>query len=200
MTLKPTAYSLNVNRWRGGCGSEQCPRARRIVLARGRLPCNVLFVGEAPGASEDVLGQPFVGPAGKLLDQVIEQAFENWQVPGTVGSGYNSIRYAMTNLVGCLPRDREGNKAGEPEDEQVESCRPRLEEFIRLANPRLIVCVGKLAKDWLTPGYKHSVALPDGVKLVHITHPAAILRANVAWRGLEVQKCVVAVRNAMENL
>lgn len=170
-----------------------CPLWRtraRIVVARGTVPCDVLFVGEAPGESENVLGRPFVGPAGRLLDAIVYQAL-----------GASGLSTAFTNLVCCIPRDPdEGGKAAEPPDESIEACRPRLEEFVRLCRPRLLVAVGRLATDWLTQGMKYSVKVDPSIRQTSITHPAAILRANVAQRGLAVQRCVVTLRNAAEEL
>jgi uracil-DNA glycosylase family 4 len=69
-----TRFQLFCQKWGEGCGSTQCAGANRVVLVRGSVPCDVLFIGEAPGQSEDVVGRPFVGPAGKLLDRIIEDA------------------------------------------------------------------------------------------------------------------------------
>lgn len=180
-------FSLHVEKWKKGCGSECCGKAKNVVYGRGTLPCDMLFIGEAPGESEDVVGRPFVGPAGKLLDKMIGQA-----LGGTV-------TFAITNMVGCIPRDDDGNKAVEPGDDQIKACGPRLLDFISLAKPKVIVCVGKVAAEWTDPAYKHSVKV-GGVARVEITHPAAILRANVVQRGLMIQRNVVILRNAVEDL
>jgi uracil-DNA glycosylase len=63
-----------------------------VVLARGRIPAPILLCGEAPGVSEDVLGSPFIGPAGKLLDHILARAIDG------------QFDYCLTNLVGCIPR------------------------------------------------------------------------------------------------
>jgi DNA polymerase len=188
--VMPSKFQLHCERWSNGCGSELCAHARKVVLCRGNVPCDVLFIGEAPGESENVIGLPFVGPAGRLLDQVIRQS-------GLAGSG---LHYAMTNLVACVPRDEDGGgKIAEPPDDAVRQCGLRLVEFVALCNPMLVVCVGKLAQGWLDPGYKHAIKLERAVPMIDITHPAAILRANVAQKGLMVQRCVVALRNAIEE-
>lgn len=185
-----TPYQLHCERWSEGCGSGLCQRKNtRIVLGKGKLPCDVLFVGEAPGESENVLGRPFAGPAGKLLDHMIARA------------GMWELRLAFTNVVACIPREEDGSKAAEPLENEVLDCQPRLEEWIKLANPRLIVCVGKLAADWLEQGYKTSVRLPrKGIPMVKIDHPARILRSNEANQGLMIQRCVVTLANALEEL
>lgn len=207
--MKPlTVFQQHIQDWKDGCGSEHCSAAFKRVLCRGKVPCDVLFVGEAPGESENVIGQPFIGPAGKLLDHIVERAIQGCQVKtqdnvkGAAAGGLRPLRVAFTNMVCCIPRNPEsGKKWEEPDDEQVESCRPRLEEFInKVARPRLVVAVGKVAESWLTPGYKHSIKMPDGCKVISIVHPAAILRANVAQQGFAVQRCVVVINNAVEEL
>lgn len=188
MNQQLSPYRQHVLRWHKGCGADECSRATRICIARGQVPCQVLFVGEASGPSEDVIGQPFVGPAGQLLDEIIRQSLPE----GT--------RYALTNLVCCIPRDEQGNKAMEPSDDQVRSCSGRLQDFVRVAQPELIVCVGKLAREWLDPMYKHGIRFDRNIPQVHITHPAGILRSNVAMQGLMFQRCVVTIQNAIEDL
>jgi uracil-DNA glycosylase len=198
-------YQQHAKTWSGGCGAEICSRrGTRVCLARGQVPCDVLFIGEAPGESENVLGKPFVGPAGKLLDAIITRAMAPWQVPGTEGPGYNSHPWALTNLVGCIPREEDGEKAKEPDHDDVMACRPRLTEFISICKPRLIVCVGKLARDYVGSRSITGVPLPaemlGKVRLISITHPAAILRANEAQQSLEVQRCRVTIRNAVAEM
>lgn len=82
---------------------ELCETRKQVVLASGSLPCDVLFVGEAPGVSENNLGTPFIGPAGKLLRAQIEAA-------GMTGS----YKTAFTNLIACIPLGPDGRKIHEP--------------------------------------------------------------------------------------
>jgi len=211
-----TPWRRHVEAWKG---CDRCPihlTRTNVCLGRGALPCDALFVGEAPGPSEDVVGQPFVGPAGHLLDQVIERATVATQTPGTIGMGHNSLNWAFTNLVGCFLLDEDGDKE-EPPDESIEACKPRLREFAELCDVpkgklRLVVAVGSLAFDWLKPGYKHSIKLhrplslvPQApefgtIHLIQVTHPAAVLRAPMAMRSLMVQRMAVTLRNALEEL
>jgi uracil-DNA glycosylase family 4 len=188
--LQLSPWQSYVKRWSGGCGSDQCSRAGHVVLARGKVPCDVLFVGEAPGASEDIRGIPFDGPAGQVLDRIVARGLD----------GREDLRVAFTNLVGCIPRGEDGKKAGEPEEDQIEACKPRLSDFIRLADPRLIVCVGRLADDWLSPGFKHSVPLHRQIPMAKIVHPAAILRAPIVQQGLMTKRCVVILAGAVADL
>lgn len=185
---RKSQYQLHCEKWKAGCGSDLCSRARNVCLVRGSLPCDVFLAGEAPGSSEDVLGQPFMGPAGKLLDQIVAEA-----VP-------SELTTAFSNLVGCIPLGEDGEKAREPPPEAIQRCAPRLEELVKLAKPKLLVCVGSLAEAWImgTKSKKHLLQRYKG-KTVAITHPAAILRATVAARGLMVQRAIVTLSTAVEE-
>lgn len=185
-----TAWKRHVAKWSGCKLCELHTSRKSVVLARGSVPCDVLFIGEAPGESEDVHGKPFVGPAGHKLDEVITRS-----IPSSSG-----IRYALTNLVACIPLDEDGLKTAQPEDDCIKACMPRLQEFIAICRPRLIVCVGSLARDWFDQKMRDSIKVDRGVKIVSIMHPAAILRKNIAMQGLELQRCIVTIQNAVEEL
>ncbi len=182
-----TPFRQHLARWAGGCGSEACDRALHKCFARGTVPCQVFLCGEAPGATEDVIGQPFVGVAGRLLQAIVDAA-----LPPTVTRCY-------ANVVLCLPVDDEGAK-GQPSVEQLTACQPRLEEFIALCKPRLVVAVGALARDQLDPKRMRGIKLAAGVKLIDVVHPAAILRMNLSMQGLAVQRCTVQIRQAWEDV
>ena len=125
--------------------------------------------------SEDLLGVPLIGPAGKLLHRMINSACDSYgRAPAT----------AYTNILGCIPVDEEGNKATEPRVKDVHQCRERLVEFIDIAKPRLIIAVGKLAA-------KH---LPD--HQLELPHPAFILRDDTPRRPLLIQKCIINIEDA----
>ena len=145
--------------------------------------------------SEDTLGRPFVGPAGRLLDEMLGRALR--AAPKPSGGAYT---WAMTNIVACIPREADGSKTAEPDDDCVEACAPRLAEFAAICDPKLVVAVGSLARDWLDPKYKRSVRFHRRLPTVDIIHPAAILRANVAMQGLMIQRAVVALTNALESI
>jgi uracil-DNA glycosylase len=108
----------------------------------------------------------------------------------------------FTNLVGCIPRDDGGlaKAADGPDDDQVGACTPRLQEIVRIADPALLVLVGKQSQEWITPGYKHSIRFHKSIKTVGIIHPAAIMRQNVANQSVAWQRCVVQVATALEDL
>lgn len=212
-----TKFQLHVQEWKG---CTLCPLSQgrtRVVLSRGKVPCDVLFVGEAPGRSEDVVGQPFVGPAGQLFDKIVERAVRgmtscpvcrNLQMdcPSGVtcseGHGFEEradpVRLGFTNLIACIPLDEEGEKVSQPDEDHVKACSPRLQQFIEITNPRLIVRVGQVATDFLTQGFSYSVKVPKTVRrMVDVSHPAAILRAPTAQQSLMRQRCVIAIGNAI---
>ena len=178
-----------------------CESRKTVVLGKGLVPCDVLFIGEAPGASEDAIGKPFVGPAGKKLDAIIKRAMPvkvTERRDGSTEYQLPALRLTFTNLVACIPK--EAGEKGQPLPEEIRACKPRLEEFIRLCSPRLIVAVGTLARDCLDPKVHQHVRVPEGVPVIDVIHPAAILRANVAQQGLMTQRAAVTLANAFEEL
>jgi len=179
-------WTRHVKEWKT---CTRCPLHKtrtKVVLAKGYIPCDVLFIGEAPGPSEDVIGSPFVGPAGILLDKIIEAAAKNWE------EEQGELRKAFTNLIACIPLDPEGvGKFSEPPAESIKACAPRILEFVSICKPRLIVHVGKLAAEHTTYTEEEQI---------HITHPAAILRTDVGRKGLMLQTAIVTLRDALEEL
>ena len=210
-------YSLFHDKWKNCTKCELHEKRSKVVVARGTVPCKVLFVGEAPGESENVVGKPFVGPSGRLLDLIIKRSIEcstlckecgklQYVTPSGIvcsnghgGANEMALTYALTNIVCCIPRDEEGSKVSEPPEECIEACSERLIEFVDICKPRLIVAVGKLAEDYIRPGYNWSIKLTKKIPTVAIAHPASILRANVANQGLAIQRCVVTITDALEE-
>lgn len=105
-------------------------------------------------------------------------------------------------MVGCIPREDDGRKATEPDSESIATCKPRLEQFIEIAKPRLIVAVGVISHQWLKPGFKDNIKLKvDPMpEIIELIHPAAILRATIAHKGLMTQRATVTLSNAIEDL
>lgn len=170
-------------KWHNCSECELCNVRKNIVLAKGKIPCDVLFIGEAPGQAEDVHGIPFIGPAGHKLDSYIAEAIAN--------CGATELRLAFTNLVCCIPKEG-GQKVGEPPKESIQACEPRLVEFIGLCKPRLIVCVGDLAEKYAAWGFAAGIT--------SITHPAAIMRAEPVRKPLMEQKVIVTLECAFREL
>jgi len=163
-----------------------------VVLFRGdSIPCDVLFVGEAPGDSEDAIGDPFVGPAGKLQDWIVVKAGFR---PPPVGPTKGFI-----NLVACYPREQKETGDHRPPPESIKACSPRLREIVALANPKLLVMVGGLAEEWVPrlltePG-------DNLVKVAAIMHPAAILREKIEVKKNDmIRLAVVRLMDALEAI
>lgn len=182
---KVSLFAQHVNKWNGCTKCELHEHRTKMVFAKGKLPCDLLFIGEAPGRSEDVLGIPFVGPAGKLLDEIIADSIPT------------DLRLAFTNLVCCIPLDETGlEKISEPHKEHIEACKWRLSEFASIAKPRLYVCVGQLSRKWIDKVIPHRTT-----PLVEIVHPAAILRQpNEAMKSFAIKKAIVTLQAACAGL
>jgi len=113
---------------------RRCPlhaSRKKPVPGEGPKSTEVMLVGEAPGASEDEAGRPFVGAAGRLLTAVLE------------ASGVPRSSVYITNVVKCRPP---GNR--EPRQEEIDACSPYLETQLKLIRPRLVVTLGNVAGRW----------------------------------------------------
>lgn len=185
-----TPYQKHKRKWRKCRECNLCENRRTVVLARGKLPCDILFCGEAPGESEDVLGRPFVGPAGKLLDRIVFDAIQALGTGGVVIM-HPVFRFAWTNLVACIPKE-DGKKATEPPKEAIKTCSDRLREIIEIAKPRVIIAVGGLATKYLPK--------VTDLPITSIVHPAGIMRLDVSQRGLAVQRATVILSDVFEEL
>lgn len=182
----PTKFQLHVLNWRDCDLCELSSQRHQVVFYRGKIPCDVLFVGEAPGESEDLIGQPFMGPAGKLLDSMIAEA-------DTFG-----FRKGFTNIVACFPKQAKEEKNHQPPKEAVLACEDRLREIIEIASPQLVVAVGKLSEQWL---HKQRVQLGLGdTKIIDVVHPAYIVRLDLFSQQAAIQRTVTRIRSALEDL
>jgi uracil-DNA glycosylase family 4 len=148
------------------CGFEICEQATNLVPGEGDAEARVVLVGEAPGAGEDRSGRPFVGPAGKLLDQLLEAA------------GLRREDVFITNVVKARPP---GNR--DPRADEVAHHLPWLEAQLDVVRPRVIVPLGRHALARFAPELKISEAHgraveQDGRTLFPMYHPAAALHAQ----------------------
>jgi len=148
-----------------GCGFPICESATHIVPGEGDPAAAVMLVGEAPGASEDLEGRPFVGRSGKLLDELLVEA------------GLARADVFITNVVKARPP---GNR--DPTAAEVAHHRPWLLRQLELIAPRVVIPVGRHALSHFAPGRKisevHGAPLEHaGRRLVPWYHPAAALRS-----------------------
>jgi uracil-DNA glycosylase family protein len=150
--------------------------ATQTVFGEGRLNAKVIFVGEQPGDQEDIVGRPFVGPAGKLLDEALAEA------------GILRSEIYLTNVVKhfkWVPAPRGKRRIHKkPRYSEIDACRPWLEGEINALKPQVLVCLGATAAQALL-GKEFSVTRQRG-KFVKSTlaptvmatvHPSSILRA-----------------------
>ena len=149
-----------------GCG--KCPLGRtrhKLVFGVGKVPGEVMFIGEGPGEQEDLQGEPFVGPAGKLLDDMLEMI------------GLDRTKVYIANTVKCRPPMNR-----DPAEEEMAACRSWLDQQIALVRPKIIVCLGRIAagalirKDFRITREHGQWFEKDGVKYMAIYHPSALLR------------------------
>lgn len=153
-------------------GCERCPLSAtrtKVVFGAGNSDADLMFVGEAPGAEEDRQGLPFVGRAGKLLNELLN------------GIGLDRDDVWVSNVLKCRPP---GNR--DPQPLEIESCRPYLHRQIELIQPRVICTLGNFATKLLT-GSPTGITRVRGTPQVHelggrtvfllpLLHPAAALR------------------------
>ena len=152
------------------CGScTRCPLCEtrhNVVFGIGREDADVMFVGEGPGEQEDLQGIPFVGPAGKLLDDML-----------SIIDLYRRENCYIANIVKCRPpRNRD------PMDMEQDACIGYLRSQVALVQPKIIVCLGRIAaKRLIDPEYRitrqHGQWVQkNGIWMTAIYHPSALLR------------------------
>ncbi len=147
-----------------GCGLADSRQS--VVVGVGPRDAEIMLVGEGPGHQEDVQGLPFVGPAGRLLDEMLE----------LIDLSRERDVY-ITNLVKCRPPQNR-----DPLNEEQDACIGYLRNQVALIRPKIIVCLGRIAAMRLIkPDYKITLEHGQwvekaGVHMTAIYHPAAVLR------------------------
>jgi len=146
-----------------GCGL--CQTRNKVVFGVGRKDADILFVGEGPGEQEDLQGEPFVGAAGKLLDDMLSII------------DLDRTNCYIANIVKCRPPHNR-----DPEEEEQNACIGYLRNQVALIRPKIIVCLGRVAaKRLIDPEYRitreHGQwVCSNGVWMTAIYHPSALLR------------------------
>ncbi len=142
-----------------------CESRTHVVFGVGDPNAEVLFVGEAPGEREDALGEPFVGKAGQLLDDMLAMI------------GLDRSRIYITNSIKCRPPQNR-----DPLNTEKDACAPYLQKQLQMMNPKIIVCLGRIsAMEMIKPDFKitqeHGQFFEkNGVLMTALYHPAALLR------------------------
>jgi len=167
-----------------------------VVFGHGPVPCDIMLIGEAPGADEDEQGLPFVGRSGKLLTQILESI--NIKRPDDI---------YIANTLKCRPP---GNRTPNPSEQ--EACWPYLEAQLNLVKPKILLLSGtpsvkrvlkidepisKIRGQWFKlPGY------PD-ISVMPIFHPSYLLRNPQKTKGSPkwlTWQDMIEVKNALEYL
>ena len=157
---------------------------RHIVFGVGNPHAELMFVGEAPGADEDIQGEPFVGRAGQLLTKIIE----------TIGLKREQVYIA--NVIKCRPPQNRN-----PEQDEVETCEPFLFKQIDIIQPKVVVALGSFAARTLLRTLDPITRLRGrvydcrGARLVPTFHPAYLLRNPASkrdvWEDMKVVRQIL---------
>ncbi len=169
---------------------QACPlwRSRtNLVFGRGNPQAPLMFIGEAPGKEEDLQGKPFVGAAGKLLEECLEKV----NIP--------QDKMYIANILKCRPP---GNR--DPKPEEISACFPYLKQQIEIIKPRIICTLGKFSTQTLlntsqgiTRLHGKTFKVEQGI-LIPTYHPAACIYKPF-WKE-EFLKDLEKVREELEKL
>ena len=146
-------------------GCRLCNTRTNVVFGVGRKDADIMFIGEGPGEQEDLQGEPFVGAAGKFLDDML----------GIID--VNRTNCYIANIVKCRPPQ---NRDPQPDEQDV--CIEWLREQVRVLRPKVIVCLGRIAAQRLIdPEFRvtreHGQFIDKkGTLMMGTFHPAALLR------------------------
>ena len=141
-------------------------REANLVFGEGNINCKVLFIGEAPGKTEDELRRPFVGRSGKLLDKMLSEI------------GMKREDVYITNIVKRRPPENR-----DPLPEEIVAYKPYLTRQIDIIKPTLIATLGRFSMNYFLPEAKISqdqgkLLFASGYYIYPIYHPAAAMRGN----------------------
>ena len=142
-----------------------CQSRTNLVFGVGNPDADIMFIGEGPGEQEDLQGKPFVGPAGKFLDEMLSII------------DLDRSKVYIANIVKCRPPMNR-----DPAEDEQDACIGYLYEQIRIINPKIIVCLGRIAaKRIMSPNFKITIShgdwmCIDGVWHMAMYHPSALLR------------------------
>lgn len=158
-----------------------CKTRKNIVFGTGNKNADIMFIGEGPGADEDREGEPFVGKAGKLMNQAF------------LGLGISREKVYIANIVKCRPPNNRN-----PEKDEAEACLNYLRNQVVLIKPKIVVLLGSVAlKNILGENYGITASRgkwieKKGIMYMPTFHPAALLRDESKkidfWQDLELVK------------
>ena len=165
-----------------------CSHRHNVVFGVGNKQADVMFVGEGPGEQEDLQGEPFVGPAGKLLDEML-----------CIIDLDRAKNCYIGNIVKCRPPNNR-----DPQDTEQDACIDYLRNQVALIKPKIIVCLGRIAAmKLIRPDYRitreHGQWVEkSGIWMTAIYHPSALLR-DVSKRP-ETFDDLLSIRKKIQEL
>ncbi len=196
----PTRLTLSTLK-KAASACTACPLWRtgtQTVFGEGKPTAKVIFVGEQPGNDEDISGKPFVGPAGKFLDQCLEEA------------GINRDDVYVTNAVKHFKWEPKGKRRihKKPNAREIAACRPWLDAELDLLKPKVLVSLGAtaaqalLGKDFrVTQQRGELIESSLAEKVIATVHPSSILRApDEDTRRLERKRFVEDLKKVAQLL
>ncbi len=165
-----------------GCKKcKLCNNRTNIVVGSGNVNAQIMFIGEGPGADEDIQGKPFVGKAGKLMDMALQ------------GLDIKREELYIANIVKCRPPSNRN-----PEADEAEACMEYLRNQVLIVKPKIIVLLGSVAlKNILGNEYNITASRgkwieKNGIWYMPTFHPAALLRDDTKkiyfWQDLKLVK------------
>jgi len=170
----------------------------QTVFGEGSQDAEVMFVGEQPGDQEDKQGRPFVGPAGRVLDEALD------------ATGIDRSKVYVTNVVKHFKWTAQGKRRihKKPNAEEIAACRPWLESELETVKPRMLICLGATAAQALlgrnfrvTKERGHLADSPLAPMVMATIHPSSILRAaDDESRRVEMKRFIEDLRVAAEAL
>lgn len=168
------AVDAFVNKWTACQACELHPS--KHIFYRGTVPCNILFIGSFPSANDDVLGYPLVDDAGAVLNEALVSL--------------QGLRFCFTTAVCChsdksLPRD------------SITACNPRLAEFVKLSEAKLLVLLGNNAD---LAGLKLINALPNVPRSVSVEHPAFYANKAPEEKLIHFKRMEATIQQAVRNI
>src|SRR6478735_5416516 len=179
-------------------GCDLWERGTQTVFGEGARRAEVVFVGEQPGNEEDLSGKPFVGPAGRLLDEALIEA------------GIDRSQTYVTNVVKHFKWEPRGKRRihKKPNAREITACRPWLEAEIALIKPKALVCLGATAAQALlgasfkvTAHRGEFIASPLAPLVLATVHPSSILRApDDETRRRETERFIDDLRTVVQRL
>lgn len=164
-----------------------CSGRTNVVFGVGNRNADILFVGEGPGEQEDLQGEPFVGPAGKLLDSMLSII------------DLDRTKVYIANIVKCRPPMNR-----DPQDDEQDACIDYLRKQVALIQPKIIVCLGRIAaRRIIDSEYRitreHGTWIQrNGIWMTSLYHPSALLRD--LFKRPETFEDLLEIRDKMRQI